>query len=338
MSFTAEEFESAAEVDALRKANRTLELKLLKAKAGSAELIEATYQAAKDAALLQGHAPAVSTPRPDRRSKRAEVALLPLSDWHVGKRTSSFDSDVARQRIDRLAAKVVEITEIERADHPVNECHVLLLGDFLDGVIIFPGQSFEIDSTLFSQLFTTVGILEGLVRTLLSTFRSVTVWSACGNHARLGKKGDMPRGDNVDRVLYRIVRDRLTAQKRLTWHEPQSWYSIAEIGSYRAMIAHGDQIKSFGGTPAFAILKKCNSWASGVLPPFRDVWMGHFHNPLVLPLANGRGRVFISPSIESDSAYAAEVVAAAGVPAQRLCFVDPDKARLTSERLIWLDA
>ncbi|MGH2866201.1 MAG: hypothetical protein ACRDNK_01350 [Solirubrobacteraceae bacterium] len=284
-----------------------------------------------------GHPPLPEKPKADRRSKRAEVALLAASDWHVGKQTVSFSSDVAEQRIQALAEKVARITEIERADHPVRECHLLLCGDFTDGVMVFPGQPFEIDSTLFTQMFRAANILEGLLRSLLETFPNVTVWAQTGNHGRIGHKGDMPRGDNTDRLLYRIVRERLGGEVRIAWHEPESWYTIVTIGDYRALLVHGDQVKSFGGTPVFAILKKANSWASGVLPAFRDVWMGHFHTDLRLSLSNGRGRVFVSPSIESDSAYAAEVVAAAGVPAQRLCFVDPERARVTSERLIWLD-
>jgi hypothetical protein len=54
-------------------------------------------------------------------------------------------------------------------------------------------------------------------------------------------------------------------------------------------------------------------------------------------MANGRGRVFVNPSIESDSAYAKEFVAATGTPGQRLNFVDPERGRVTSERVIWLD-
>lgn len=332
------DLDATAELDELRKANATLQAKLKQSKAKTADLVEATYQAAKDAAVVLGKPPAIPKPRADKRARKAEVALLAVSDWHVGKHTVSFSSQVAGERVEKLAEKVAQIAEIERADHPVRECHVLLCGDFIDGVMIFPGHSFEIDQTLFGQMFKAADILERLLRRLLSVFETVTVWGQTGNHGRIGRKGDMPRGDNTDRFMYRIVRDKFADEPRLTWHMPESWYSIVSIGEYKALLLHGDQIRAFGGTPVFGILKKCNSWAAGVIPyAFRDVWMGHFHTDLKLSLANGRGRVFVSPSIESDSAYAAEVVAASGVPGQRLVFVDPVKARVTSERLIWLD-
>lgn len=332
------QFRDLAEVEELRKANRDLQQRLSKAKAKTADLVEAVYQAAKDAAVILGNPPEVPKPRVDNRRKRAEAAVLLCSDWHIGKQTSSFDTEVARDRIRLLGQKVCKITEIERADHPVKECHLLLDGDIADNTAIFPGHAYEVDSTMFTQVFAASQTIEELIRQLLATFELVHIWEQDGNHGRIGKRGDYPRSDNLDRLIYRITRERMGSVDRLVWHPSESWFSIVEAGNYRALLIHGDAIKSFGGnTPAFGILRKANAWASGVLPPFQDILMGHFHQALTLPMANGKGRVFVNPSIESDSTYAKEFVAATGTPGQRLNFVDPDKGRVTSERVIWLD-
>lgn len=331
------EFDAEAELEQLRRANRNLQVRLATAKAKTADLIEAVYQAAKDAAVILGPPPEIPKPPVDRR-KRAEVAVLLCSDWHVGKATPSFSTEVARARISLLAEKVRKIAEIERADHPVRECHVLLAGDMADNTGIFPGHAYEVDSTMFAQVFAASQMVETLLRMLLSCFERVVVWEAQGNHGRIGRRGDYPRSDNLDRLIYRITNERMGGLDRLVWNPAESWYSIVQAGNYRALLQHGDAIKSFGGnTPAFGILRKCNAWASGVLPPFTDVMMGHFHQALTLPLANGKGRVFVNPSIESDSAYAKEFVAATGTPGQRLNFVDPEKGRVTAERVLWLD-
>jgi hypothetical protein len=206
-----------------------------------------------------------------------------------------------------------------------------------DNINIFPGHAYEVDSAMFSQVFSVSQAIEELLRLLLARFERVVVWEQAGNHGRIGKRGDYPKADNLDRLIYRVTRERMTSP-RITWNNSESWYSIVEAGNYRALLIHGDQIKSFGGnTPAFGILRKANAWASGVLPQFQDVMMGHFHQALTLPMANGSGRVFVNPSIESDSNYAKEFVAATGTPGQRLNFVDPDKGRVTAERVIWLD-
>lgn len=333
-----EDFQLRAELDELRKANRDLQAKLSKSKAKTADLVEAVFQAAKEASVIQGNPPAVPKPRIDTRRKRPEAALLLCSDWHVGKKTISFNSEIAAERIRLLAEKVARITEIERADHPVKEIHVLLNGDLPDNIAIFPGHAYEVDATMFQQVFATVSIAVELLRFLLSVFENVHVWMSPGNHGRIGKRGDYPHADNLDLLVYQMICDRLAGEKRLVWNQVKSWYSIVEVGVYRAMQLHGHQVKSFGGnTPAFGILRKANAWASGVIEPFTDVYMSHFHQALSLPMANGKGRVFVNPSIESDSDHAKEFVAATGTPGQRLNFIDPEKGRVTSERVIWLD-
>lgn len=335
------EFEALTESEELRRLVSDLQARLRQSQAKTADLIEAVKQGARDAALVLGPPPPVKPAKADRRKARGEVALLHVSDWQFGKVTESYNSEVAGGRVDELASKVVKLAAIERADHPVTECHLMLGGDMVEGVNIFPGQAFEVDASLFRQMFSAVGAIERLLRTLLADFESVHVWEEYGNHGRLGRRGDHPAEDSADLLVYRLAREKLIAHEtigRLVWHETQGWHSIVEIGNYRALLVHGDEVKSFGGNlPAFGIARKVNAWATGVLDPFTDVYMGHFHQAMVLPIANGKGRTFVNPSLESDNVYAKEFVAASGTPGQRLNFVDPERGRVTSERLIWLD-
>ncbi|NDD85620.1 hypothetical protein EBZ38_15265 [bacterium] len=317
---------------ALARAQRAARRKQL----ATDELVAAVYSAAKDAMLAHGPAPKIEAPAKDRRSAKPEVALLHLTDWQVGKRTRSYDMAIAADRVRQSVQRTAELADIQRSHHPVRECHVMLGGDMVEGVSIFPGQAFEVEAAGFEQMVATAGLIESAVRSLLEQFESVTVWEEIGNHGRLGRKGDMPHGDNVDRMAYTLARTRV-ADKRLTWH---AWGgglgTHVCIGDYTALLVHGDEIKSFGGnTPAFGILRKCNAWATGVVDPFIDVYMGHFHHAMALTMANG-GRVFVTGSPESDNEYAREFVAATSQPSQRLHFVDPARGRVTAEYLLWL--
>lgn len=335
------EFAALTEVDELRRVVSDLQAKLRRAQAKSADLVQAVYEGAKDAAVVLGNPPPISKPRKDARKGHAEVALLHVSDWQYGKVTQSFNPRVADVRVDKLAGLVVRLANIERADHPVRECHVMLGGDLAEGVAIFPGQPFETDGGLFQQIMGVSSAGERLLRTLLADFEHVHVWEEPGNHGRLGRKGDHPAEDSADLLIYRLIRERLKPYEddgRLVWNETQGWHSIVTIGAYRALLVHGDEVRSFGGqTPAFGIAKKVNAWATGVVAPFTDAYMGHWHQPLVIPLAHGKGRVFVNPSIESDNVYAHEFVGASGTPGQRLNFVSPKRGRVTTERLVWLD-
>jgi hypothetical protein len=325
------------EVAELRRANVRLQRQLAQAKAKTGALVEAVEQAARDAAVTSGR-PRETRVKSDRRRRDPEVAVLHATDWQVGKRTDSYDTEIAATRIGRLAEKVARVTDVQRADHPVPSCTLLLGGDMVEGVSIFPGQAWEVDSSLYDQLFAASRIVEQLIVDLLAVFERVDVVCEYGNHGRLGRRGDHPGHDNIDLMLYRIVADR-TRSPRVSWQFGPDWHQLVTVGSYRALLVHGDEVKSFGGqTPAFGIARKCNAWATGVVPgDWTDVYMGHWHQPLTVPLAHGRGRVFVSPSPESGNTYAAEFVAATGTPGQRLNFVDPAAGRVSGEYLLWLD-
>lgn len=315
---------------------RRLQRRLASKEAKTAELVEAVYQAARDAALVAGTPPPITAHT--RSSKpRGEVALLHATDWQLGKRTETYNPEVCELRVRAMVEKAIRLTEIQRSDHPVDECHLMLGGDLVEGVSIFPGQAWEVDDSAFEQVFRAAALIEQVVSSLLVAFRRVGVWEVTGNHGRLGRKGDHPRVDNLDGVAGRIARERLAGQKLLTWHEPHGWHQLVEVGGYRALLVHGDQVKSFGGgLPAFGIARKATAWASGVVPGFADLYMGHFHSEMTLTMPNG-GRVYMTPSTESGSEYAREFVAAKGRPGQRLHFVDPAKGRVTAQYMIDLE-
>jgi hypothetical protein len=333
----ADEAHNAGEIAELRQALARAQRQAMRRQIERDELVAAVYTAARDAMLAHGPAPKIAAPARDRRQARPEVALLHLTDWQCGKRTISYDMETCRRRVMQAATKAVELAEIQRADHPVTECHVMLGGDMVEGASIFPGQAFEIEAGAFEQLVHTAGTITAVVALLLEHFHTVHVWEEIGNHGRIGRKGEAPHGDNIDRMAYALARTQITSP-RLTWHPFAGGLGThVTVGEYVALLVHGDEFKSFGGnTPAFGLLRKCNAWATGVVAPFHDVYVGHFHHALDLTMANG-GRIFVTGSPESDNEYAKEFVAATSQPSQRLHFIDPVKGRVSAQYIVWLD-
>ena len=140
------------------------------------------------------------------KNRREEIAVPLLSDMQTGKITPDYTSEVTRERVMRYAQKIIDLTEIQRLHHPVNHCAVAMLGDMIEGVDIFPGQQWLIDSTLYDQLFnTTPTILADFCRHLLAHFETVTVYAVDGNHGRIGRRGQFGPSDNADRMLYRVL-------------------------------------------------------------------------------------------------------------------------------------
>jgi DNA repair exonuclease SbcCD nuclease subunit len=137
-------------------------------------------------------------------------------------------------------------------------------------------------------------------------------------------------------MAYRIAAERTANLPNVTWQMSDDFYQHFTIGRYRVLLVHGDEIRSYSGTPLFAIIKRVSAWAAGVVPTFDDAYLGHWHSPLSVTLGNGN-RAFITGSPESGNVYAAEHLAAQSIPSQRLHFVDPEAGRVTAEFVIWLD-
>ena len=323
----------------LRKALMRTQKKLMETKQKVDDLVEATHNAAYDATLSAGPINPVAAPTPFKGKKTGEVALMHMTDWQGAKRTTSYDSKIMEQRVMQYMEKAVKITEIQRADHPVKDCVIMFGGDMIEGLFNFPGQAFEIDSTLFEQYVNVSRLCVDVVRYALAHYEKVTVVPEWGNHGRIGSKRDnVPRSDNFDRMCYELAKQLLQNEKRLTWQDCPEDIQRVVIGNYRALLIHGDEVGRNGFASPGAIVQHANRWRSGSYPwEFRDVYIGHYHTHAEWAMANGLGSVYQTGSTESDNRYAGVNLAASATPSQRLHFVDPDKGRVTASYKIWLD-
>lgn len=339
-AFSEEEQQRIQEVEDLRAALVRTQRSLLRAKTKTEHLVEAVLEAAHDAYLTHPVGKLPQAPK-DRRKGRSEAALWHLTDWQGAKVTPSYNSEVMHKRVHRFVDKAQEITEIQRKDHPVKDCYILLGGDMIEGLFNFPTQPFEIDATLFGQFVTVSNLLVQVVGRALGIYENVTVVAEWGNHGRLGSKRDaVPRSDNADRMTYELARQNLIASgvKNLTWEDSGEDIQRVVIGNYRALVIHGDEIGRTGYASPTTIVNHVNRWRSGSYPwEFRDVYVGHYHTHYQYSLADGAGAVYGTGSTESDNRYASVGLASSAVPSQRLHFINPEKGRVTAQYQVWLD-
>lgn len=336
------EEEADPRLEELRGANARLSRALEKEKIRTGELVRAVYQAAHDAATGLT-IPPVPKPKRQRARGQEEVAVPLLSDLQLAKITPDYDTDTCAARVDAYADKIIELTELQRTNRPVKRCHVAVLGDVVEGELIFPGQSFLIDGGLYRQI-TVDGpqIICNFLRKMLANFDTVHVTWVIGNHGAIGGRGrrDHDPETNGDRMLGRICQQLMEDEERLTWTIPdgrgeRNWYAVLQEGKYKALCIHGDQIRGHSGFPWYGLSKKVNGWASGaVKEEFQDVLMGHWHQIASIPL--NKRSVFVNGSTESFNTYAQENLAAMSDPAQWLLFVNPNKGRVTAEYKVWL--
>lgn len=339
-ALSPETLAAQAEAAELRAALERTQRQLAQAKVRGERLVDVTIQAARDAVLAHP-LERVARPAKAARRKGAEHALWHLTDWQGAKVTPSYNSDVMRQRVHRFVDKAERITAIQRADHPVRDCTIAFGGDMIEGLFNFPTQPFEIDASLFGQFVTVGNLIVEVVRRALSIYDHVTVVPEWGNHGRLGSKRDaVPKGDNADRMTYELARQVLEAAgtPQLTWQHCPEDIQRLEIGNYRALLMHGDEVGRAGFASPSAWQAAGNRWKAGAYGwGFQDIYLGHYHRHAQEPLSDGLGAIYWTGSTESENRYARDSMAASGVPSQRLHFIDPDAGRVTAAYQVWLD-
>jgi len=268
----------------LRSENRRLAKLAEKYKNVKSEAVVSVYQAAFDA-FSTFELPKIKTPTlKSSKQNSPETAVAVFADWQLGKKTSSYNTEVLEKRIELYTEKLLEITALQRLHHNVDELHVWLLGDIVEGEEIFAGQSHLIDSGLYRQVGVNgPRILSRFLTTALENFKRVHVIGIIGNHGAVGgklRKSHDPE-TNMDRLLYKILELMFAKEDRVTFNIPdgkgeRNWYAVDNIGDYSSLLIHGDQLPA----PAqyYGYYKKVMGWKDGAIPEhFNDVFMGHYH-------------------------------------------------------------
>ena len=172
------EQEEQYKVEDLKKTITRLHKQIDKMRNRYDDLELAVKNAVKDA-IADIEIPKINPPKKDKRRKGEEVAVAVLSDWQLGKITASYNSDIAAGRVAEFAEKVVELTNIQRASHPVKKVHIWALGDIIEGTDIFAGQQWLVDSGLYRQIFKNgATMMADFLRVMLANFEEVHfAWS-----------------------------------------------------------------------------------------------------------------------------------------------------------------
>lgn len=314
---------------------------LAKARAKAEAVVEAVRLGAHDAALAAGPQPPVKRPPKDTRKRGEHVALWNLGDWQGTKLTPSYNTDVMIERVRRYVEKAHYFTAEQRRSRPVRHCAVVFGGDMIEGLWNYPTQAWEVEHEPIAQVVIVARLMAEVVRAALADHDTVQVTPEFGNHGRIGSKRDgVPLPTNLDRMAYLLARQELAADLadgRLVWEDSIEDIQRLEIGAYRALVIHGDEIGRSGYASPSTIVQHVNRWKSAYPWEFRDLYCHHYHTLMELTLADGRGRVYFNGATESDNRYALVGMAASGVPAQRLHYVDPERGMVVQRVDVWLD-
>ena len=282
-------------------------------------------------------------PRLDTRKKHEEVCVVHLSDTQIGKKTKSYDSLVAAERIKRFGDTVEKILTNRRTGAKVNKAVLMIGGDIVEGETIFPHQSWCVDSDLWEQSIKNAPrIISDLIIHMASIFRHVHVYSVPGNHGRSQPKnaGASPRTnfDMISTQITRLIVSKVYNSNRVSWDiDHDDFYRVIPVLGQNILLIHGDQISGgggIGGYPLTGLARKIAGWTSSIPEEWDSIFLGHFHRPMSGVIQNKM--FFANGTTESDNEFALEVIGESGRPCQRIVFFN-EKHGPISDSLVWLD-
>lgn len=310
-------------VEWLRKENTRLNNLVNKYKNNSSEV----YSHILDAVRANAQQITVKPPKA-RKFDPARPTLIcnPWNaDYQLGKRTPTYDTQTAIERIELYTDHILQHTEdFHAAGYQMNTAHVYFLGDIVEGEQIFPAQAYTIDSSIYEQVAKTGPTICGAqLRRLLEVFDRVHVVGVIGNHGRISKFSNPET--NMDRMLYKILEHMFAYEPRITFNIPDGhgesmFWAVDSIGEYSTLLVHGDQFPPPSSLHQY--WKKILGWkTSGIPVAFDDVAIGHYHQNTKFTL--GDTVVRISGSPESHNTFAQERIGVMGRPSQHLQMVNP---------------
>lgn len=328
-----EQTPESEKVKILLRENAKLRKKLEKKDSGweiIQSIIEDVYEAPSNLHLLP--------PAPGSH-EHEEVAVVHATDIHYGKETETYNVAVCEQRVVKLAHAVGELTELRRATATIDRCKLLLGGDNIEGDGIFPGQAWETEVDIITQMIKEgPEVVANLIIYLAGVFPALDIHGVPGNHGRQARFGS--KRHNADSIFYEIVRSMVRAAlskedyERITWDLPldrpggREWFARFDICPGRgAMLIHGDQIRGQMGLPWYGFYKKICGWrTTPATQGFQYLFSGHFHTQAKIDF--NTATVFATGSPECSNAYALENMAAGGNAKQRLAFFNESRGLL----------
>lgn len=230
--------------------------------------------------------PIIQAPTLIQKDGDEEEAILHLTDIHIGRKTISYNSEVAAKRMYYLVEKLLKIVALYRLRGPVKKINVFITGDIVNSEDVgYRVDLSEVEKILRDQIFGENGaveIMSWVFRNLLANFEEVKIFCVRGNHGK-GPKGTSEK-TNWDDVVYYTLKYMFANNPRIKIEVADDFYLIAEIMKWKFLLIHGDQIRGgVYGIPFYGILQRALRWGTAFKEEknWQIMWqimiVGHFH-------------------------------------------------------------
>lgn len=281
------------------------QLELLKRRLSETEkkLRDAAAQAAGHTALV-GALEALVPARPEVPTARARKlgrgvvrasGILDIGDVHFGELVSGastggvaeYSPDIARRRFDYTVDEAIRLGK----EHRVQAMWVIGGGDMISGNI-HDDLNRNNEMMTVAQTLECAEMMYGGLEKLCASFPEVHFVGVSGNHARTEKIPfyNHKQTENLDYMLYKILELKGKNQPNLSFHTPESFWTIIEVEQRKFMVMHGDTIKQQNSMslPWYGMWKEFMKWGTmkDTVGDFDDMMLHHFHQPTRIGMGN----------------------------------------------------
>lgn len=279
-------------------------------------------------------------PAPRSSSRPEEELLVFNSDQHIGFRVNDkerpqggmeYNPDVAERRITNYSQTVMKIVENHRQYENIEVCHLLHLGDGIEGD--WKGLNMSKDNVV-EQYASAFSVFLSQIQFFASQFREVHVHAIYGNHCRMDK--GLPDYVNWEFILWQYaMRLALKGIKNVTLNVPSTPFGSFQIYDWKFAMIHGGGIKMVYKTPYYGIetaFKEYNEIFQELeAGRFNYLTLGHFHTPASL----NDNKIKMCGSTVGYLPFAVSALRKYCRPSQKLCFVHKEHG-VVQDRDIYL--
>lgn len=249
-------------------------------------------------------APAVKIPKfkIDKHKKNMTLELM-LSDLHYGKKTKTFDLEVARRRMKALAE--VLIKEIQRSSllYNVHKVILALIGDIIESYTMHGLESASnCEFGNAKQVYWAMhSIFNDMIMPIALTGIEIDIPAVTGNHDRTehSRTYNNPGEENLTYIIYNGIKDLCEARglTNVKFHIPDGPYVVIPVYKNKILYEHGDNANNYNRDTLEKLLNRRQTQTKQIVDFFR---LGHFHEYCMY----GRGRIIVNGSLPGQDSYA----------------------------------
>lgn len=236
----------------------------------------------------------VETPINTGNNSDNSEAMIVLSDWHLGAehngRFNKFNSDVARQRINKVKQKTFD--KVKKED--IKTLHIANLGDMVHG-IIHVSTKIQSEEDVIKQVMNASEYLKDFIDEFVQIGIHVKYYNVVGNHGRVTPNRNEVAGieENFEKLILTILDTAFSNCSNYESIGCQDGLIETEIVGKKFILTHGNFDKNTNAAHRLPQLL-------GYVPDY--IISGHIHHDTSKDF--GRTMHIVNPSLIGADDYA----------------------------------